>query len=212
MMTKHLERRQLPGTSAKPVSKVGTASRSWLLVLTAAAIGIGILGTKLMPEHRADQVTQQDIAARQASFEHVVPFNVAWVPADQVNATLDTMRLPAAERAQLQASLSPTRPSGSVQVTPRQRPMRLASVTVWDTHEQDGDIVTISTAGYRVDVVLTNAPQAISFPVDGTSAVRIVGRHDGGGGITLGVRGPSQEMLMPIMSEGQSLTFPVAAN
>ena len=74
---------------------------------------------------------------------------------------------------------------------------------------KDGDVVTVSSAGYRRDITLTNAPLTVSFPVDGSSSMQFVGVHDGGGGITLGIRGPNQEFLMPIMSEGQALSLPV---
>jgi hypothetical protein len=82
-------------------------------------------------------------------------------------------------------------------------------MTLWDTHDEDGDVDALASAGFRREIVLTNAPQTISFPVDSASTVQVIGVHDGGGGITLGISSPAQQVLMPIMSEGQALTLPV---
>lgn len=202
MTSRHLDAQQLPRTSAEPPPKGIISSRLWLVRLAALAIGIGAIGTWFSTQHGTDQVSQHEIAARATSLKLSAPLELDSIPPDKATATLEGMKLPLAERAQLQSALATATPGQGV---------RLASVTLWDTHAEDGDVVTISSAGYRLDVVITHAPQVVTFPIDGTSVVQITGRHDGGGGITLGVRGTHQELLMPIMSEGQTLALPVLA-
>jgi hypothetical protein len=168
-------------------------------------------------------VTQEEQQARHAAFTNVSVIALPSISVSEIDAALDTMKLDPVELSTLKALVSgdagsPVPASNGLSVfntTPAAQrvatrmPVRLVSVTLWDTHDQDGDVVTVSSAGYHRQIVLTNAPQTVAFPVNQASAVQVVGTHDGGGGITLGIRGPNQEFLMPIMSEGQSLTLPV---
>jgi hypothetical protein len=108
-----------------------------------------------------------------------------------------------AESAQAAQSGSPlVGSSGSV---------RLERMIMRDTNSPDGDRVAVVSAGFRQEVTLTALPQAIVVPVDDSQIIQMVGITDGsGGGITMGVRGENEEILMPIMRKGQILSLTIA--
>jgi hypothetical protein len=198
---KHLEPRQIDGQPAREAAKAGKSGWRWIVLVIAATIGLGALGTALMSPDTTDRVSSSQVTARQAAFDQARPLELARVSPAQTEQTLDQMKLQTADRAALKAQLA---------AAPSNRPLRLVSLTLWDTHAEDGDVVAVQSAGYSREIVLTKAPQTIAFPVDAAADVRLIGVRDGGGGITLGVRGPNQELLMPIMSEGQTIVLPVA--
>ena len=222
MAIKHLDPRQLPELQPEHQSNRKSSSGAWLLAAALVVAEFGGLGTWLWPVKRTDHVSPQERESRQSAFTHLSAIALPTIVAESIGSTLDSMRLGPSERGKLREMLSASAsadnlprgvPLSTAQPTPALSPapslLRLVSVTLWDTHDQDGDIVTVSSAGYQRQVVLTNAPQTVSFPIDQASVVQFSGVHDGGGGITLGIRGPNLELLMPIMSEGQTLSLPV---
>lgn len=187
------------------------SSLLWILSVLAVTLGLGSAGTFFFAPNAPDLVTDTEKQQRQIAFTKVRTLQAAEVEANRVDAALDEMRLSPSERTKLREMLpaeNPVSPAAPPQPTPA-APLRLVSISLWDTHAPDGDVVAIATAGYRREVALTKVAQTITFPLDQAATVQIIGMSDGGGGITLGIRGPSQEILMPIMSEGQTLSLPV---
>jgi hypothetical protein len=195
----------------------------WLISMIAVTVGLGAAASVYFAADGQDQVTITERQDRQVAFTKLRDLRTAEIPDSQLDATLDEMRLAPPDRAKMRALLPADNAAHSIgapstgsaiapppSLTPKKAPLRLASISVWDTHAVDGDVVAIVSAGYRREVVLTKAGETIAFPVDQAATVEIVGIRDGGGGITLGIRGPSQEILMPIMSEGQTLSLPLA--
>lgn len=213
---KHLDPIQI-NSPAAPKQPTKMSLFSWLLGLAIATVGLGMAGSYLFPTDMQDRVSDKERQERQIAFTKVRSLQIAEVETGNMDSVLDEMRLPPPDRARMRAMLPATEASqtsgGPVSsVTPSasgNSPLRLVSAYLWDTNVEDGDVVAINSAGYRREIVLTKAGQMISFPVDSTSVVQIVGVRDGGGGITLGIRGPSQEIMMPIMSEGQVLSLPI---
>lgn len=191
--------------------------------IVAIAVGLGAAGTHFFAPDARDLVTDKERLERQVAFTKMRHLQTTEIGVNMVDGALDEMRLQPPERAQLRAMLpaadvkstTASSPADSTAAAPiatqaaSGSPLRLVSVSLWDTHAQDGDVVAIASAGYRRDVTITKAPQIITFPVDQAATLQVIGVRDGGGGITLGIRGPSQEILMPIMSEGQTLSLPV---
>lgn len=213
---KHLDPIQI--NSPAPVNQPKKKSLfSWLLGLTIATLGLGMAGSYLFPTDMQDRVSDKERQERQIAFTKVRSLQVAEVEAGNLDSVLDEMRLSPPDRAKMRAMLPGTGASqatgepasGVTPSTSGNSPLRLVSVFLWDTNVEDGDVVAINSAGYKREILLTKAGQMISFPVDSTSVVQIVGVRDGGGGITIGIRGPSQEIMMPIMSEGQVLALPI---
>jgi hypothetical protein len=86
--------------------------------------------------------------------------------------------------------------------------IRLASVTLWDNVEEDGDIVDLTAAGFSQRLMLRKTPVTFHLPVIPGAPVRIVGVKDGGGGITLGVRTLLGTVPLPPLVPGQVIEVP----
>lgn len=93
---------------------------------------------------------------------------------------------------------------------PGDQTTQLAWLDIWDFASQDGDVVHVSAAGYEMDVPMMNAHSRVAVPVDASKAVVVTGVVDGGGGITLGLKTGTGELLLPVLAPGESLTVPVA--
>ena len=78
---------------------------------------------------------------------------------------------------------------------------------VWDDYAQDGDVVTVVSGNAQQTVSLLNAGTTVILPRPATGTVTIVGVHDGGGGITLGIRGSGNPLFTPVMQPGEQLTL-----
>ncbi|HZR04164.1 MAG TPA: hypothetical protein VFA81_13455 [Burkholderiales bacterium] len=218
MPIKHVEPAQLKSSTVKPARKKSSSWR-WGGALLALTLALGWASSTLFGPKAQDQLTSQEIQERQAAFTKERALAVTVVDADQIDAALDGMQLSPYDKAQMRALLTPSGAQQTGAGTTSNAPaanaptqissLRLVSVSVWDTDAADGDVVAITSAGYRREVVLSKTVQVVTFPVDSTATVQVTGIRDGGGGITLGLRGPSQELLMPIMSEGQTISLPV---
>lgn len=81
---------------------------------------------------------------------------------------------------------------------------RLIWLTLWDTDDEDGDVVRIQSQGYSRVVMLTREPMTFAVPAADAGVIDIVGMRDGeGGGITVGVASGPSRLTLPIMSVGQ---------
>lgn len=93
--------------------------------------------------------------------------------------------------------------------TMRSGPTRMAAVTLWDTMDEDGDIVEISAAGFSQRLVILNTPKLFFVPVMPGAPVRITAIKDGGGGgVTLGVKTVVGDVPLPFLAVGQSIEVP----
>lgn len=222
---KHAETRQL-APAPQSAKKSKGSNLLWVLA-TAGLIGAaGTFATWAFVPNALDRPAQSEIEARQAAFSQVRELSLAAVPNERLESALDGMRLQPVDRKTLSTSMQnakqamadrPSADSSSIRSrqnatasSAAEEPLRLAEVSLFDTHAEDGDIIAVESAGYRREVVLTKTPQLITIPVDSTALFRITGVRDGGGGITLGLRGSSQQVMAPIMSEGQTISLPIA--
>lgn len=87
--------------------------------------------------------------------------------------------------------------------------LRMAWVEVWDFARVDGDVVSVSSAGFSTQVLLGRSPTRVAVPVSGDGVITIAGVKDGGGGITLGIRSGGGTVSLPLLMEGQNLVVPV---
>jgi len=112
----------------------------------------------------------------------------------------------ALQESQRQGASGVSTPSSTVQSDSDR--LHLIALTFWDTHSEDGDIVHVSSEGYERDITLKKMPITVNLPCKNMSRVKIAGVRDGGGGITLGVKG-QQTVNMPIMRPGQSFELAI---
>jgi len=208
---KHLDPKQLPSDTPAKAPKQRKSAKSWLAAALLVVLGAGAGLSWLYPTNPSDQVSAEEQQVRQAAFTNMEALPIAAVPSEEIDAALDEMQLSATDKSTLREQLESADPSAAPATATRagNKQLELARVTLWDTHAQDGDVVAVLSAGYRREMLITNAPQQVIIPVDGAAAVQIVGVRDGGGGITLGASGSGSSALMPIMTVGQTIVLPV---
>jgi hypothetical protein len=85
-------------------------------------------------------------------------------------------------------------------------------MTFYDSDAEDGDVITVQSAGFSQTVRLAKAPITIALPAPPDGLVKIVGTVDGaGGGVTLGTVTPAGPIPLAVLSVGQTISIPVAA-
>lgn len=209
---RHLEPRQLEPRRA-PEERPRSKS---LLPLGAVVLALALAGGYGLTRHfspaAVDAVSPQEQAQRLQAFQHMAPLKVAPVPADRVKDAVTAMNLPAPDeqalRKDLQAAAASV-PAGSPSAQAQQEQLRLVEVTVWDSQAPDGDVVRLSSGGFSREVVLAKAPTIVYMPYQGAGGVQVTGVFDGGGGITLGIKGSDNAVMLPVLSVGQVITVPV---
>jgi hypothetical protein len=92
-----------------------------------------------------------------------------------------------------------------------QKQTRLVWLTLWDSVDEDGDIVVIQSDGYEQSIPLFHAPKRIAIPEPTNGYVRLSGVQDGGGGITVGVLSGTKPIPVPFLAPGASIGIPVQA-
>jgi len=223
---KHLDPRQIekPKKSPPEQQKKNRTGLFWGLSMIVIVLGLGAAGTAFFSRGAIDQVSDQEKQDRQIAFTKVRELAVTPVDSSQIDSALDEMRLTPPERAQMRGMIQDKAPASQTSTTgagpsavtmtftptSQDKPLRLVSISLWDSDAEDGDVVAVISGGYRREILLTKAVQTVTIPVDQASLLKIVGVRDGGGGITVGIRGPSQEILVPILAEGEVLSLPIA--
>jgi len=198
------------------------SAKTWTVLFCALTLGMGAAATWMFAPESQDQVSPAQAQQRQEAFEHMAPLQLkAIAPAEQ-DARLAEMQLPPAAQASLKQVLQTSTqdasaaaqgspgPAAQSQAAPNPSAVRLVELVLWDSDAPDGDIVRVVSGGYSRDVVLQKQPLLLAVPVQGSTPIQIVGVHDGGGGITLGVKGGSQSVMAPVLSVGQTIALPIA--
>jgi hypothetical protein len=167
----------------------------------AAALIIGAIAfyslsaTKEHGNNHSDDVTGNAVFAVPADKAHgiftVLPSNFQQSP----GGVLVQLKMPEAEKQRVAEKLT----DGSV---------RLAAVTVWDTMEEDGDMVELNAAGFSQRVTIMHKPVTFFLPLNPGGSVIVKAVHDGGGGVTLGVSTITGKLALPILAVGQSVEIP----
>lgn len=136
---------------------------------------------------------------RQWDTATAAPISAPAVPAGQIGAAIASMHLPAAGAAALRAAISAGR-------------VRMVWVFVWDDAAQDGDVISLASAGARVLVPLTNAGTAVALPVETGQPVTLTAVNEGASrpGVTAGVEVGRRQLFVPLLMAGQAVALPVA--
>ncbi|MEM9429171.1 MAG: hypothetical protein AAGA32_06705 [Pseudomonadota bacterium] len=148
----------------------------------------------------SDVVTQNEAAQLQSQYSTFLAaggLEVDMVGADQVDDAIESMPVAEEVREEVRTQVE----SGQ---------MRLAWLTLWDTHAEDGDILRFeSDASLPVEVLALNAPTTLAIPFPASGVVKVTGVVDGGGGITIGLRSGATTITWPTMQPGDTLDLPV---
>jgi len=176
--------------------------------------GFGVLRAKEVPliPVRADQDSIDEAQARDRArtFNAATPLALRVVAPSEREQAISTMGLTTEEQQALSSELGVAR-SPAPRAAADERPLRLAWITLWDTHAQDGDMVRVDSSGFSTTVTLSNTPITFAVPVPEQGVVNLTGIRDGGGGITIGAMSGAQRVALPVMSVGQVLGVPVVA-
>ena len=216
---RHLEPKQLERVHSQAGKRLGLY---WAVGFMVVTLGLGWTGTHLFASSKADVVSQAERSERALLLPSMKPLTLSPVAAPDIDKALQTMLLDTRQQSELRklvmAAPVVVPQSLAVMATGKpaaipvsvQSPIKLVELTLWDTHAPDGDVVVVASAGYSREVVLSKQAETIVVPVAAMGGISVTGVRDGGGGITLGIRGAQQPLLMPILSEGQSIVLPVA--
>ena len=187
------------GSTGEEPRGAGSAFKALAAAAVALAIGVGVFfafsggGDTVDPaETQANQAAYATLVA--GSGLPLVPVTAADM--DRAIATLpDTV--PASAREELRADVD----QGRVQ---------LAWLTLWDTHDEDGDVLRFESAGtIPIEVGALNAKTTIAIPYPADGKVRVTGVRDGGGGITIALESGATTISWPTMAPGDQLDLPV---
>lgn len=171
-------------------------------VAVAAAIGagafFGLQGDSA--DAGVDQISTQESQTLQREYAAMLAsggIEVDMVGADEVDQAIESMPVSDQQRTEVYQKVQ----SGH---------MRLAWLTLWDTHAQDGDVLRFeSDASLPIEVMALNAPTTLAIPFPATGTVKVTGVVDGGGGITIGLKSGAAQIVWPTMQPGDTLTLPV---
>lgn len=166
-------------------------------------LGVGYAMTTFFTPATSDDISESTKTELINQFAQAQPLRLTPVPADEVEAALDSMHLSTQEREALKATLTYRAEDPHTTVN------SLHWLELWDFADQDGDVVTVTSEGYEASHALVKAPTRIVIPVGSSRSVTIRGTQDGGGGITLGVHSGAAGVSLPVLAPGQALTIPV---
>lgn len=204
---KHLE----PQSAARPKNKAPglprkkTSAMVMLVAGIALVAGMGFGMGHFWGAPSVDVVTDQARKELVQDYLSMKPVQLKLVSQAELDQALADMPLPPAELVALKQALeAPQQGSATTD------DVRLAWVDLWDSVQEDGDIVSLRSAGYQVDVPLQHAKVRVAVPVNGNKAIEITGITDGGGGITLGLMTDLGAVMLPVLSPGQPISVPVS--
>lgn len=189
-----------PGREAVRLPVSGPAATVGCGALVALILGFGLFGANDAPSHaKGDHVSAAQIAEISAMFHRA---HGALMPADPLSAARaeDLMLSLGIARAQAERWLA--------KVDNGER--TLGWIALWDNFDEDGDVVTLSTAGISLSVPLTHSPTRLLIPYIPGQPVFVTGERDGmGGGVTAAVELSSGALPLPPLAVGQTVALPL---
>jgi hypothetical protein len=162
----------------------------WPVAALAAALavagGIGLLGAG---SHRGDAALAAIVSSASTS-SFLVPIDAT--RPEVFDQAIANLRLSDAEKRHIRAEVLADR-------------LRLGVTFAWDWDAEDGDVVSLASAGFVQTVALTIAPQIVVIPYESAGAPLLVtGIHDGdGGGITAAVGSPANPFQLRALFTGE---------
>ena len=185
-------------------NKPSTGGGSWRGVMAAiaivAAIGVAYLG--FGGGGVGDQVSDADIQAQETAYQSLLAtpgLPLTYIAPEDVDKAIDEMppSVTTEQRQQLRTEI-------------KQGRTKLAWLTLWDTHAEDGDILRFqSSSSIPVEITALNSKTTIAIPYPADGEVLVTGVHDGGGGITIALESGATQIAWPTMQPGDTLKLPV---
>lgn len=160
------------------------------VVATAAAGVLGLLYTLgndffgQQPSGLRDEQLKPSVIVLTAD---QIPSAIIPVAAVSPTATpylFTSLAMPEADRKRLEQDVAAER-------------VRVGAVILWDNVAEDGDVVEISGGGFHQRLTITHTPNSFFVPYFPGGSIRVIGTHDGGGGITLGIKTALGDQFLP---------------
>src|SRR5262245_30627624 len=164
-------------------------------LLALAGIATGILSFPASQPERASPATPIAIEEQQPK-PQLMPSLIRPVAPAEIEQALGAILGTDADKARLRAEIASGR-------------TRIGWLTVLDSEVEDGDWVTVSSAGIAQQVRLYHAPTTIAVPYAPGAPVTVTGMVDGDGkGITVAVRVGTNSFVLAPMRPGTSVQVP----
>lgn len=171
-------------------------------IALAAALALGTGFAFMGGGGAKDSVSQAEVQQRTAAYQALLAtpgLPLAFVKAEEVEQAVASLppSVTLAQRAELREQVDQGR-------------VRLAWVTLWDSHAEDGDTLRFESASsFPIEIVAMNAKTTFAIPYPADGKVLVTGVHDGGGGITVVLESGATRIAWPTMQPGDRLTLPV---
>jgi hypothetical protein len=189
-----------PERLAEP-ERLGTNRRGMAAgATTALLLSLGVFGfAGSDPVTRSDRVSNAEAARLADGFRRargsLLPVDISTKP--QRDKLVQSLPMPASEAERL------------IVLVERGERM-LGWLTLWDNFDEDGDVASVTAAGFTQRVPLRHAPTRILVPYILGQPVFITGEHDGmGGGVTVAVELSTGPLPLPPLAVGQTVALPI---
>ena len=170
--------------------------------MAAVVVAIGLGAFFGLGGGAADQITEAEVQSRQSAYSTLVAgtgMPLTYVAAEDVDTAIADM--PESVSQEQREELRQKVDSGQV---------KLAWLSLWDTHAEDGDILRFESSGsFPIEVMALNARTTIAIPFPADGLVKVTGVTDGGGGITIALESGATQIAWPTMAPGDTLDLPV---
>ncbi len=224
---KHLEKDQQPVPQKKKSKSTISQGSGWKTTIAGLLLiaGLGYGMTSFWNNSQMDNVSDFQKTELVTAFSKLDKISVELIQESEIDGAIESMHLAPDQRELLKQHLIDNKldfSNGKINVNPisstdSSKPKVISNnetalvwVNLWDFATVDGDVVTVSSAGYNVTVPLHGSPSRIAVPLDNTGTITIIGDRDGGGGVTLGVQSGASAISLPVLAVGQTLLLPVA--
>ncbi len=147
----------------------------------------------------SDEVPPVEVRRRAAAMAAAQPLRLDLVTPAQTDAALHSLALEPAEEVSMRGDILAGR-------------ARLAWLSLFDSDAEDGDVVTVESAGLTHTMLLTKQPVQVALCLPASGRIRLIGVDQGrGGGVTVGIVSGTQTYKLPPMAVGGSLSLVVVA-
>ena len=189
----------LPNTGGSASPSMPMDKFKKMIAIAAVALGVAI-GAYLIPpsDTEPEPPTQAQIEERAQQYQQLLA---------QAGGVISVQRVKDSERQDALATIASDQDRQQLE----QKQVPLVWITLWDTAAEDGDVVRVTSDGFRQEVPILHAPTRVAVPLPSSGTVAVTGSYDGGGGITIGILSGSQRIPIPYMRVGQTINVPVSA-
>lgn len=164
-------------------------------------VGGAALAGAIVPHFLArtsDEVPPAEARRRAAILEAAQPLKLELVTPAQTDAALRSLALEPEQEAAIRRDVL----AGQT---------RLAWLSLFDSDAEDGDVVTVESAGLRHTMLLTRQPVAVALCLPASGRITLVGVDQGrGGGVTVGIVAGAATYKLPPLAVGGSWELVVA--